>query len=71
FNGTKNDDGTWTISDSKKGTATVSYDAETGKIKVVSAANAAGKMPVIKAVIKYNAGVEVKKTISVKVDSKK
>ena len=70
FNGTKNDDGTWTISD-KKGTATVSYDAETGKIKVVSAANAAGKMPAIKAVIKYNAGVEVKKTISVKVESKK
>ena len=71
FNGTKNDDGTWTISDSKKGTATVSYDAETGKIKVVSAANAAGKMPAIKAVIKYNAGVEIKKTISIKVDSKK
>ncbi|MCR5249952.1 MAG: hypothetical protein K6E50_05035, partial [Lachnospiraceae bacterium] len=71
FNGTKNDDGTWTISDSKKGTATVSYDAETGTIKVVSAANAAGKMPTIKAVIKYNTGVEVKKTISVKVDSKK
>ena len=71
FNGTKQDDGTWVISDSKKGSAIISYDPETSTIHVKSYANASGKMPSLKAVLKYNCGVEVKKTISVKVDSKK
>ena len=67
FNGTQQDDGTWQISD-KKGTATVSYNAEEGTITIVSGANASGKMPAIKATLKYNGGVEIKnKTISIKV----
>ena len=65
FNGTLQDDGSYLVSD-KKGTAIVSYDAESGIINVKSGANANGKMPSIKMVAKYNGGVEVKKTLSVK-----